>query len=280
MMPACVLLAQFLLPGKAVKLGRFVTNVDEPHRDYHDPACDSGFDVTEKLQTHYDSFHHSANHRTFATDLTSFLSSSFSKRAKESVRISAEQVKTYYLNNTGQWFRDAVKLEASRKWLERTIDEGDDIYFVVGYHTILDARIVEQSGGQGMSSGNLVIPVSAALAAAGIVVPYSNLADSGLAGSRGRMEDEQRHFIARGEQICAVQYRKVRHRWFTSSKLDKMSLEKETRWERYDRPRYLDNDAEDVVEVQLEDGVALEGDRDKCTIGPEGDFFSATNLVL
>jgi hypothetical protein len=59
-----------------------------------------------------------------------------------------------------------------------------------------------------------------------------------------------------------------------------MTLEKETRWERYDRRRYLDNDPEDVVEVQLEDRVTVEGDREKCTIEPEGDFFSATNLVL
>jgi hypothetical protein len=72
MMPTNVLLARLFLPGLAVKLGRFVTNVVEPHRDYHDPACNSGFDVTEKVQTHYDSFHHSASHRTLRQILPAF----------------------------------------------------------------------------------------------------------------------------------------------------------------------------------------------------------------
>jgi hypothetical protein len=57
-----------------------------------------------------------------------------------------------------------------------------------------------------------------------------------------------------------------------------MALTKETRWERYDRPRYLESDGEDIVEVELEDGMVLEGDRDKCTIGSEGVFFPATNI--
>jgi hypothetical protein len=39
------------------------------------------------------------------------------------------------------------------------------------------------------------------------VVPYGDLADPGLEGSRRGMEDEQRQFIARGEQVRAVQYR-------------------------------------------------------------------------
>jgi len=173
-----------------------------------------------------------------------------------------------------------VQSEETRKWIERTIDEGEDIFVVIGYHTILDARIMEQCGGQSTSGGNLVMPVSAALAATGVVVPFGNLADPGLAGSRGRMEDEQRQFVAQGEQICAVQYRKIRHRWFASNKVDKMALAKETRWERYDRPRYLESDGEDTVEVDLEDDLALEGNRDKCTVESEEVFFSATNLAL
>jgi uncharacterized protein YkuJ len=126
----------------------------------------------------------------------------------------------------------------------------------------------------------LVMPVSTALAAAGVVIPFGHLADPGLAGSCRHIEDEQRQFIARGEQICAVQYCKVRHGWFSSNKLDKMTLAKGTRWKRYDRPRYLESDGEDTVEVKLEDDLTLEGNREKCTIGSGEVFMSATNLDL
>jgi hypothetical protein len=206
------------------------------------------------------------------------MSSSFSKRARTSIRISTEQVKTYYLNNTGQWFKDAVQLEATRKWIERTIDEGEDIWVVVGYHTLQDARIMEQSKGQTISGGKLVMPISAALTAAGVIVPFGNLADPGFTGSRADMDDEQGHFIAHGEQICAVQYRRVRHKWFASNKLNKLALAKEARWERYDRPRYLESDGEDIIEVELKDGLVWEGDRDKCELGIDEVFYSATNV--
>ncbi|ERF73245.1 hypothetical protein EPUS_08796 [Endocarpon pusillum Z07020] len=277
-MPTSVLLPQLFLPRSAVNLGRFVTNVDEPHQNFYD--ANTASDVTEKVQTQYDSLHRSATQRTFASDLTSLLSSSFSKRSKTSIRIIADQVKTYYLNNTSRWFREAVQSEETRRWIEKTIDEGEVIYVVVGYHTIFDAQIMEQYGGQGTSDGNLGIPVSTALAATGIVVPFGNLVDPGLAGSRGRAEDEQRRFVAQGEQICAVQYRKLRLRWLASSKLDKMKLAKGTRWERYDRPRYLESDGEDMIEVELEDDLALENDREECKVGLEEDIFFSTVLEV
>lgn len=275
-MPRSILLPQFFLPLSAVSLGRFVTSLDDPHQDYHNPICNASPEVTEKVQTQYDSIHHSFNHQNVASQLTTFLSSSFSKRLKASIRITADQAKTYYLNNAGQWFRHAVQSQETREWIERTIDEGEDIYVVVAYHTLLNARIIEQLGAQSAAGGNLVIPLSTALTASGVVVPFSNVADPGLGGFRGRIEDEQRQFIAPGEQIYAVQYRKVRCRWFAGNKVDEMTLAKKTWWERYDRPRYLQSEIEDIIEVELEeDEIALEGDRDECAIESGEVFVSA-----
>jgi hypothetical protein len=90
-------------------------------------------------------------------------------------------VKTYYLDNNGQWFRDIVKLEDVRKWIERTIDEGEDIYVVVGYHTVLDAHIAEQSREQKLLGGSLDLPVSSVLLASGVVGPFSDLTDPRVA---------------------------------------------------------------------------------------------------
>jgi hypothetical protein len=169
-----------------------------------------------------------------------------------------------------------VQSRETREWIKKTIDEGEDIYVVVAYHTLLDARIIEQLGGQSTAGGNLAIPVSTALTAFGVVVPFSNVTDPGLGGFRGRIEDEQRQFIAPGEQIYAVQYRKVRCRWFAGNKVDEMTLAKKTWWERYDRPRYLQSEIEDIIEVELEeDEIALEGDRDECAIESGEVFVSA-----
>ncbi|KAL9591027.1 MAG: hypothetical protein Q9179_007963 [Wetmoreana sp. 5 TL-2023] len=228
--------------------------------DYYDPICNIDPDVIEKVQTQYESTYRSISNRNLTSQFTSFLSSSFSKRLNASIRVTADQAKTYQLNNPGQWFRDAVQFQDTRKWIERVIDEGEDIYVVVAYHTLQDARITEYRGVQSSAGGNMVIPVSMALAASGVVVPLGNLADPGLEGSHGQVDDEQRNFIAPGEQVFAVQYRKVRCRWFASNKIDKMTLAKKTWWEKYDRPRYLQSEAEDVIEVELGDEVVFEGD--------------------
>jgi len=272
-MPQSVLLSQFFLPPSAVSLGRFIISFNDPHQDFHDPLGNVSPDVTEKVQTHYDSIHHSVNQQNIASQLTTFLSSSFSKRLKASIWITANQAKTYYLNNAGQWFRDAVKSRETREWIERMIDEGEDIYVVVAYHTLLDAQIIEQLGGQSAVGGNLAIPVSTTLTASGVVIPFTNVADPGFGGFRGRIEDEKRQFIAPGKQIYAVQYHKVRWRWFASNKVDEMMLAKKTWWERYDRPRYLQSEVEDMIEVELEDEIALEGDCDECAI-ESGEVFT------
>jgi hypothetical protein len=276
-MCASVLLPQFFLPQSAIKLGRFITNIDEPHRDYHDPSPCKGFSIIEKIETHYDSINTHGGHRNFASDLTAFLSSSISRRTKASIRITTNQVKTYYLDNNGQWFRDAIRSEDVRKWIERTIDEGEDIYVVVGYHTALDARIAQQSREQEGLDGKLVIPLSSVLATSGVVVPFGDLADPGLAGSTGRAEGRQRQFVAQGEQIIAVQYRKIRFRFFSSKSVDKATLGREARWERYDRPRSVQSDREDMVEVSLEDDLSLEDYREKCIAGSGEIVFSSVN---
>jgi hypothetical protein len=277
-MPPSILLSQFFLPLSAVSLGRFVTSLDHPHQDFHDPLCNSSPEVIEGVQAQYDSIHHSVKNQNVASQLTTFLSSSFSKCLKASIRISADQAKTYYLNNAGQWFRDAVQSKETQKWIERIIDEGEDIYFVVAYHTFLDTRIIQQLEGRSAAGGSLAIPistVSTALTASGVVVPFTNVADPGVSVTHDHTGDEQRHFIAPGEQIYAVQYRKVRWRWFASNKVDKMMLAKKAWWERYDRPRYLESEAEDMIEVDLEDEITLEGEHKGCAIESGEVFVSA-----
>ncbi len=61
---------------------------------------------------------------------------------------------------------------------------------MIGYYTIIDARVITHTGGQLVSGRKLAMPVSAALAVIGIVVPIGKLADPGLASSRGRIEDQ------------------------------------------------------------------------------------------
>jgi hypothetical protein len=257
-MQKSVLISQYLLPISSVSLGRFITNIDEPHQDYHDPVYTSSLETAEKLQIQYDGIHQSVTDRKATSQLTAFLSSAFSKRLKASVRVTSEQVKTYYLQNCAQSFRKALEHEETRRWIERTIDEGEDVYLVTGYHTLLDARIYEQSGEQRFSGAEITAPLSMALTASGVIVPLGEIMDPKLGGSHGRTEDTQKQFTAPGEQVFAIQYRKIRHKWFRKADVEKLMLDRKIHWERYDRPRYFQGEAEDSIELDLENQIALE----------------------
>ncbi|KAI9667774.1 MAG: hypothetical protein M1821_000593 [Bathelium mastoideum] len=198
-MSASALFSQYLLPQAAVSLGRLVINVNEPHQDFHDPGLDPKPYIIEQFLNQYDGTNSSTDQSEFASELTSILSSWFSKHAKVSVRVTSDQIKTVYLINTGEWFRNAMKPEATRKWVERTIDEGEDIYLITGYHSLLDARIMEHTGEQRDSGGKLILPVSEALAASGVVIAMGNIVDPGFTASSIRAEGGQREFVAKGE---------------------------------------------------------------------------------
>ena len=113
-MPADVVFSQFL-PLLGIRIGRFVTNVDEPYRDYCDLDIGLSFKVVEKVETQYDGLDSQTVYQSIASELTSFLSTSFSKRHKSSIRITTNQVKTCYLDNNGEYFRNAVQSEDIRR---------------------------------------------------------------------------------------------------------------------------------------------------------------------
>jgi hypothetical protein len=273
-MQKSVLVSQYLLPISSVSLGRFITNIDEPHQDYHDPVYTSSLETAEKLQIQYDGIHQSVTDRKATSQLTAFLSSSFSKRLKAYVRVTSEQAKTYYLQNCAQSFRKALEHEETRRWIERTIDEGEDVYLVTGYHTLLDARIYEQSGEHRFSGAEITVPLSTALTASGVIVPFGEIMDPRLGGSHGRVEDTQKQFTAPGEQVFAVQYRRVRHKWFRKADVEKLILDRKIHWERYDRPRYLQGGTEDSIEVELETEIALGAKCEEFATESGGIFIS------
>lgn len=271
-MPPNILLPQFFLPTSAVRLGRFVISLDNPHQDFHDPSLSAT--AESKVQEQFNGIHHLIKQQKATSQLANFLSSSFSKRLKSSLQVTTNQIKTYSLNNSREWFRDAVQSMETRKWIERTIDEGEDIYVIVAYHTLLDARIREQSADESTAGGSVAIPLSTALSASGVVVPL-NAMDPGFSGIRGHKENDQSQFFAPGEQICAVQYRKVHCKWFASSKVDTVTLAKKSWWETYDRLRSLEPEIEDIIEVELKPYMELEGDYDECTLESGETFVSS-----
>ena len=274
-MPPSVFVSQCLLPLDSVKLGRFITNIDHPHQDYHDPPCAGSPRTIVQVRNQYHGFDEESSTSTFSSALTSFMSSALSKRTETKSRLSAERVQTYALDNSGSWFESATKLQETRQWLESAIDQGDDVFLVVGYHTVVDARITLYSSRAQARGGALEMPVGLSLAAAGVVAPLSDLINPGIGLRREEGSGVSEQFIAPGEQVCALQYRRVRYRFLSSKKIENASLVKSPRWAILDRCRDETEGEDDVIEVEAEDGLGEVDGKWARTLAPEDEVFIA-----
>ncbi|KJZ74125.1 hypothetical protein HIM_06574 [Hirsutella minnesotensis 3608] len=255
-----ILSPQFFLPHDSVKLGRLTTSVDQPHQNYHDPAGTKPPEVLISVRDAYTGVRQTATGSGFGSGLTSLMSAALSKRARTNLRVTTDQVKTYVLANSDDWFEEATGIPATRSWIERQIDRGRKLYVVVGFHTITDARIVQESARQTSAQGHAELPASLSLAALGAVAPLGNILDPSIEGHHYDLDDDKAHFLAAGEQVCAFQYRKLCHRWLSSNKLDQSQLSKLPRWASVETWRDAEDDEDDVIEVELTQELDLDGE--------------------
>ena len=85
--------------------------------------------------------------------------------------------------------------------------------------------------------------------------------DARVGGVHESSTSRSTQYVAPGEQVYAVQYRKVQFQWFSSRTVDNAELEKGCRWKVYTNYRSVSEDTEnDVVEATLGEGLC-EGDR-------------------
>src|SRR5947207_14007060 len=204
---------QSFLPLESIKLGRFVLNPDEPYQDYLDPACDLTPEILKRPQLRYLDVQNTAKTTGLAAELTSLVSASRSKQKTKLVAVTTEQSTIYQLANSGQWYNAALKDQETREWIDEVNGTGEEVYVMVGYQTMVDATVCGDMARLKNFQARLQLPVSEAASATGAVATIGDVADPGL-DMHGRRDDDTRtQFVAAGEQIYAVQYRKVRFRW-------------------------------------------------------------------
>ncbi|KIW89447.1 uncharacterized protein Z519_09603 [Cladophialophora bantiana CBS 173.52] len=265
-----VLIPQTFLPVEAIKLGRIVLNVADPQSDFLDPI--SPMDIEVVVKSHSDFIGHDSKslEKGFSSTLTRLVSISRSKQKKTLTSITADRVVTHQISNSGKWFNQALENEATRKWIEQANNQGDDVYLVVGYHTMFDAQVVEGGSLDAKMTAHISLPIAEALAAAGVVIPLGDMIDPSVGGHRQQQQGQQKRFVAAGEQICAVQYRKLRFKWYSSSKMDDPTLGP-SKWKSYLTFR---GQTDDVVEVDLEDELELGDEVETYVFDGQESFFS------
>ncbi|KAI8234024.1 hypothetical protein K4K54_009280 [Colletotrichum sp. SAR 10_86] len=242
---------ELLLPLSAIKLGRLISSVKEPLQGFHDPSYKKKPGSYVTVRESFIGGTQTSSSRSFATTLTSLLSLGLSRTAQIDVQITADAVKTHPLENSEDWFEEATAQDATRLWMEKQVDRGSKMYMVVGFTTVVNATIVQAASRERQGDVDVHAPVNIALTAAGVVVPVvGEMLDSSVGTQISNSEGQKSSFVAKGEYVCALQYREIKHRWL-SSNIDNLRLSN-TQWFSLDMRRDEEYGEDDVMDVQME----------------------------
>jgi hypothetical protein len=239
----------YLAPDQ-VALGRLVLHPASPGQDYCPyapvPLQDSDVSIrqfesiSQLLSQHGDS--------RYRLNLTRLLSGGKTHSSNTADYMLSSKATVYQLLNSGLFFEKLTQDEKTRAWLERFLSR-TDAYLVVGLHTVEGAQVNAASTSVHQHDISARIPATQVAAAAG--VPLGGAVDIQISAGKTKGTDTTASFVAVGERIVRVEYRKIRFRRFYSRDAGLAFLESGSRWKTYATSRT--SAGPDGVEVSLEE---------------------------
>lgn len=260
-MQSTIRLLDGLLPPQSVKLGRLILNTKAPYQDFLDPISGRPTD-DETIVNHHSNLEGTGGFTKsskFGTYLNEILSISYHRQNDTGVSFSSPTVTTRHLINSGDWFEAACTGEKTREWLVKAHDNRRNVYLVVGTRTVENAKLGKSATSRTVKEGNAEVPVSAVASGIAAVTRSLAIGSPGTKTTRDVTHRQRSGFDAPGEKVCAIQYRKVRSKWFPIRKSENLYLEPGNRWkpcsdaDDWRGVEDEDDDEEEFFEVALED---------------------------
>lgn len=241
-----------LFPREGVQLGRLVTNLTAPQSFYYPPgrqtfAEGDFYSVTSK---DFADLHKNTKDSKLESVLTS-ITSALSKSHDNVVgRIANTVCITYFLDNAEGRFGRMCEDKAAQTWFENAYKKRKDVYLVTAIQTLTEAnlelkQIKESEVKCNQPSLGLQITASST---------NTRLGDPNLLLEQRTESYRITGFVAEGEQIYAIQYRKVQFRLLQSHNLQEADLEEGNRWKVMWKTMGAKEEDKDTLEVTLRDG--------------------------
>lgn len=243
-----------LTPLESLPLGRFVLDVHDPCEYYLDPNTEIKPEVLRETHLASRTQGQIMTGGNFVDFLTNLASVALTRQRETAARITADEATTYRIGNSDEWFKACCRHGKTRAWMEEAMTQGNEIYVVVGYHTLSNIEHLENAGDEEEEKRSPENP------------------EQGNGNDKSGNQ-EQSSVPGDGEKICAVQYRKVSFIRFNSSKLDQALLDDENVWKFSPGVRGENNERNDVLDAITREDLELEDDLEKYSFDREGDFF-------
>jgi hypothetical protein len=263
----------------AVALGRLVTDAANPGQDFW-PVSNSLIAFDEVDERPFQDVRNSLNRLKdtgLRAKVTKFISGDVASRMTSSGELIAPKSKVYSLLQPKLHFQRMCKDNATRGWIEEALKHSP-IFLIVGMITVTQAAVDhgQQQATQVSGSVNLSISDVASSGTSTVIPSASGDAlEVSVGGARARQMHSTASFIAPGERVIGVQYRKVKFRLFSSNKVESSFLENNpNRWVVLfggDR-----SGSDDIIEADLQDDLHV----DDLELGEVGEVVEGQNSNL
>jgi hypothetical protein len=245
------------IPIENVPLGSLIPDFLHPVLDAVPvpPVKPTSADLHTSVQTTYKSL--VKNYRkTALKPHLAVLGFDISRDQDVDVIINSTKGMLYELKAPTTWFRQLCANTEIQEWIQKRAKARKAMYFITGYRTFHDARVTNKEKHGQELGGNIDIPLDAIASAAAAGIPLSVGMDASLEGKFERSRQVEEGYTAPGEQIYAIQYRRVAVGWFKSRSADQASLNDKICWKDVITNRGKESE-EDMVEADLATALRL-----------------------
>jgi hypothetical protein len=249
------------LSKKQVTLGRLVLNLQDPGQAFfpNKPRHITKEDVDRSYFEEIEVELEAEAESKFQLRLTKLFRTTAASSASSSDKLTAQKATRWQLLNSDTVFTSIIGDRNTREWLE-SVCKHSPVHFVVGLITILNPSVNNAAERKLELEASGDIPFAEAVAPGSSTLPVAGDAlDLKAEVSKSKSEEQNAKFLAPGDRIIGVQYRRVNFKGFKSADIGLPHLETKNRWKKYTGGDIVRGDMEDVLEANLESTPTLDG---------------------
>lgn len=260
----------------SVQLGRFVLDLKEPQSEYFEPPEPPVQTLPTFDSKAFDEGDASEKSLKFFAYLTKALNASHNSNKNVHFDIKSSRCRTYQMDNSGGWFKEACKEQSTKQWLDEQIEASRDVFLIVGFQTMLNAKVNREDDANREIKASAEAPIDK-IVTHGVSAVAGNAASAmnvGGGANVGKMAKQHVSLIGVGEQLYAIQYRKVKFNFHSSKEAgNKEKLLMQNCWLRFKDVRGDGDDdgIDDIVEADIDDALELEDEWQQYACGEEDD---------
>ncbi|GFF40866.1 hypothetical protein IFM51744_08936 [Aspergillus udagawae] len=249
-MPSRLVLNDHFFSPEDIQLASLIPNIKDPELDaLETPTPLMPTDYTVRVVRDYSSFlrcHSNARVQVFLSRIAQL---SIGRKAPSDFFLSARFGRVYTLRKPKALFNTLCKEQKVREWLQEQIEDGSDVYLVIGLRTLFDTSTEEGAQLAQHYSGQFALPTEELAAGMSIGGTFN----VGFSGGYEHGEKAINRCVAPGEQIFGIRVKKLTFKFFEEHEVDRMRLARNSVWKMAADSRAASDEDSEIVMAGLED---------------------------